>query len=68
MPVQYSLLSPDSLRGKNRITVQFKVPEVRTQKDYKCILILNKDTLNYNKDAVELYKTQDIWVDDKWGA
>lgn len=71
MPVQYSLLSLDSLRGKNRITVQFKVPEVRTQKDYKCILILNEDTLNYNKnakDTVELYITQDIWVDDKWGA
>jgi len=71
MPVQYSLLSSDSLRWKNYITVQFKVPEVRTQEDYKCILILNKDTLNYNENAkyaVNLYITQDIQVNDKWGT
>lgn len=70
MPMQYSVLSPDSLKGRNQITVQFKVPEVRTQDDYKCILILNKDTLNYNnaEGAIELYISQGIWTDDKWGT
>ncbi|GAB6010088.1 hypothetical protein [Dysgonomonas reticulitermitis] len=67
VPVKISVLLCDSLTGKNKITVLFNLPE-EEQKNYRCILIINKDTLNNNEDALKLYITQDIWMDDEWGT
>lgn len=69
IPIQYSIFSSDSLTKKNRITIQLRVPDVRTQKDYKCIPILNQDTLNVDYGTYTTYSFTpldsvklEIWV------
>ncbi len=72
MPEKYSILPTDSLKDKNRITVRFEVPEVRSQENYKCVVVLNKDTLNNDNDPMLMlkrYLMQGILKDiDKWGT
>jgi hypothetical protein len=64
VPVGISILSSDSLVEKNRITFRFNLSE-KEQKDYKCIPILNKDTLN-NKEGI-IYFTQGQ-IKEEWGT
>lgn len=65
VPVDVSTLICDSLIDKNRITFLLKLSE-GMQEDYKCIPILNNDTLN-NKEGI-IYLTQGIQIDEKWGG
>lgn len=63
--VDASVLLCDSSKDKNKITFLFNISE-EVQKDYKCIPILNKDTLN-NKEGI-IYLTEGIQIDEKWGS
>lgn len=63
--VDTSVLLCDSLKDKNKITFLFNLSE-EEQKDYKCIPVLNNDTIN-NKEGI-IYLTQGIQIDEKWGS
>ncbi|GAB6121779.1 hypothetical protein JCM30204_29280 [Dysgonomonas termitidis] len=64
IPVECLVIPSDSLIEKNRVTFSFNLSE-EEQKGYKCIPILNNDTLN-NKEGI-IYFTQGIQIDEKWG-
>lgn len=69
IPVEYSILACDSLTDKNQISVQLEIPEIRKLEDYRCILLLNKDTLDVAYGAYNMYSSVpldsvmfEIWV------